>query len=129
MRRDHINISSIKHVTGMDSPENIQRLMKLAPQSMYYTGFAQTEAMGVSRGAYTEKPGSAGRPSELTQVKLFDDLTMKCRLEPPVRFVSVHQRYFLVIGEKQKTQPTPSETDGITQGILDDSMKMAISGM
>ena len=67
------DISSLKHVSGIDSPENIMKFMKLAPHCMYYTGFAQTEAMGVSRGPVTEKPGSAGKPSLLTQVKLFDD--------------------------------------------------------
>ncbi len=67
------DISSLKYVGGMEGKENIERLMKHAPQAMFYTGFAQTEAMGVSRAPYTERPGSAGKPSVLTRVKLFDD--------------------------------------------------------
>ncbi len=67
------DISSLKYVGGMESRDNIERLMKHAPQAMFHTGFAQTEAMGVSRAPYTERPGSAGKPSALTRVKLFDD--------------------------------------------------------
>lgn len=67
------DISSLKHVAGMEGKENIERLLKLAPQCMFYTGFAQTEAMGVSRAPVTERPGSAGKPSVMSNVKLFDD--------------------------------------------------------
>ena len=67
------NISSIKHVTGMDSAENILRFMKLVPGARYYTGFGQTEALGVSGCPLDEKPGSAGKPTFLAKVALFDD--------------------------------------------------------
>ncbi len=67
------DISSLKHVSGIDSPENINKFMELAPHCMVYAGFAQTEAMGISRAPVTEKPGSAGKPSLLTKVILFDD--------------------------------------------------------
>ncbi len=67
------DISSIKHVSGMDSGENIKRFLELAPNATYYTGFAQTEAMGVTGGPVEEKPGSAGKPSALCKVALFDD--------------------------------------------------------
>ncbi|MBU2512704.1 AMP-binding protein [bacterium] len=67
------DISSMKHVAGIDSPENIKRFMKLVPGCTCYTGFAQTEAMGVSRAPIMERPGCAGKPSVLTKVKLFDD--------------------------------------------------------
>ena len=67
------DISTIKHVTGMDSAENIMRFMKLAPNARYYTGFGQTEALGVSGCPLDEKPGSAGKPTFLAKVALFDD--------------------------------------------------------
>jgi len=67
------DISSLKHVTGMDSGENIMRFLKLAPNARYYTGFGQTEAMGVSGCPMDEKPGSAGKPSFLAKVALFDE--------------------------------------------------------
>ncbi|MBU2647165.1 AMP-binding protein [bacterium] len=67
------DISSIRHLSGMDHPDNIKRFMKLAPTAVYHTGFAQTEAMGVSGCPITEKPGSAGKPTPLARVALFDD--------------------------------------------------------
>jgi len=67
------NISTLKHVTGMDSGENIMKFLKLAPHARYYTGFGQTEAMGVSGCPLDEKPGSAGKPTFLAKVALFDD--------------------------------------------------------
>jgi len=67
------DISTIKHVTGMDSAENIMRFLKLVPNARYYTGFGQTEALGVSGCPLDEKPGSAGKPTFLAKVALFDD--------------------------------------------------------
>lgn len=67
------SISSLRHVMGLDHPENIERLLKLAPQATYWTGFGQTEAMSVTGSSYKEKPGSAGQPSVLSEVILLDD--------------------------------------------------------
>ncbi|MBW2613050.1 MAG: AMP-binding protein [Deltaproteobacteria bacterium] len=67
------DISSIRALSGLDLPENIQRFLKIAPKAKYYTGFGQTEAMGVSGGPIEEKPGSAGKPTPFARVVLFDD--------------------------------------------------------
>ncbi len=67
------DISSIRHLSGMDHPDNVKRFLKLLPTAVYHTGFAQTEAMGVTGCPIGEKPGSAGKPSELARVALFDD--------------------------------------------------------
>lgn len=67
------DISSLKVVSGLDLRENIQRFLKIAPRAKYWTGFGQTECMGVSGCPYDEKPGSAGKPSLLARVALFDD--------------------------------------------------------
>lgn len=67
------DISSIRGLSGIDLHENIQRFLKLAPQAKYYTGFGQTEAMGVTGGLIQEKPGSAGKPTPFSRVVLFDD--------------------------------------------------------
>jgi len=67
------DISSVRHVTGLDNPETIMKFLAAAPNAKYYTGFGQTEALGVSGGDAAERPGSAGKPSVLAQVKLFDD--------------------------------------------------------
>jgi long-chain acyl-CoA synthetase len=57
----------------MDGPDNIMAFAKLAPNAKIGTAFAQTEAMGVTGGLATEKPGSAGRPTIISKVRLFDD--------------------------------------------------------
>jgi len=67
------DISSLRIVSGLDLRENVQRFLKLAPKAKYYTGFGQTECMGVSGCSFEEMPGSAGKPSPLARVALFDD--------------------------------------------------------
>jgi len=67
------DLSSITHLSGMDHPDNIKRFLSLVPAAVYHTGFAQTEAMGVTGCPVSERPGSAGKPTPLARVKLFDD--------------------------------------------------------
>jgi acyl-CoA synthetase (AMP-forming)/AMP-acid ligase II len=67
------DLSSIRNVGGLDSPANIFRFKELVPQARFWTGFAQTEAMPVTGGFMEERPGSAGRPSLLARVALFDE--------------------------------------------------------
>lgn len=67
------DISTIRGLSGLDSPENIQRFINIVPTANYHTGFGQTEAMGVSGGLVTDKPGSTGRPTIFSRVALFDD--------------------------------------------------------
>ncbi|MBU1193461.1 MAG: AMP-binding protein [Proteobacteria bacterium] len=67
------DLSTLRNASGMEGPQTIERLRQCAPQCTFHVGFAQTEAMGVSRATYNEKPGSAGKPSILARVKLFDD--------------------------------------------------------
>ncbi|MBW2093158.1 MAG: AMP-binding protein [Deltaproteobacteria bacterium] len=67
------DFSSLRHVTGLDHPDNIKRFLELVPNATYWTGFGQTEAMSVTACPLQEKPGSAGKPSPLSRVALFDD--------------------------------------------------------
>jgi long-chain acyl-CoA synthetase len=67
------DISSLRYVSGLDSPDNIQRFLKLVPHAKYGTGFGQTEVLGVTGGVVDEKPGSAGRPTPLARVALLDE--------------------------------------------------------
>lgn len=67
------DISSLRNISGMDTRETIERFRKTAPHVRFWTGFAQTEAMGVSGCPYEEKPGCAGKPTTLARVALFDD--------------------------------------------------------
>jgi long-chain acyl-CoA synthetase len=67
------DLSSLRAVTGLDTRETVTRFKKVIPHASYWTGFGQTECMGVSSAPYDEKPGSAGKPSPLCRVALFDD--------------------------------------------------------
>jgi long-chain acyl-CoA synthetase len=67
------DLSSIRNVGGLDSPDNILRLKKIVPNIRFSTGYGQTEAFPVSGGLMEEKPGSTGKPSPLAKVALLDD--------------------------------------------------------
>jgi long-chain acyl-CoA synthetase len=67
------DLSSLKSIGGIDSPENMLRFKELAPQAKFLTAYAQTEALPVTGGPIEERPGSAGRPAPLARVALFDD--------------------------------------------------------
>jgi acyl-CoA synthetase (AMP-forming)/AMP-acid ligase II len=67
------DLSSLKAVVGLDSPDTVQRFQATAPHARFWSLFAQTEALCVSSGPYNERPGSAGRPYTMARVALFDD--------------------------------------------------------
>ena len=67
------DLSSLKYFQGMDGPDNIMAFCEAAPNIQPLTGFAQTEAMGVTASLAAEKPGSAGKPTIISKVRLFDD--------------------------------------------------------
>ncbi len=77
------DISSLRCVSGLDHPDTIRRFMKSVPQGKYFTGFGQTEVMGVTGGPFEEKPGSAGRPYPLARVSLFDDYDREVLIGTP----------------------------------------------
>jgi len=67
------DLSSLRDIGGLDHPDNILAFMEIAPNVRFRTGFGQTEAMGVTAGPAEERPGSAGKPTRLARVALFDD--------------------------------------------------------
>ena len=67
------DLSSLKYMQGLDGPDNIKAFCEVAPNIQVLTGFAQTEAMGVTAGLAMERPGSAGKPTLISKVRLFDD--------------------------------------------------------
>ncbi|MBW1781519.1 MAG: AMP-binding protein [Deltaproteobacteria bacterium] len=67
------NLSSLRHVGGIDSPDNMMRFKEIVPQVVLGTAFGQTEALPVTGGPMEERPGSAGRPTPLSKVALFDE--------------------------------------------------------
>lgn len=77
------DISSLKHVAGIDHPANIERLKKKA-QAEFWIGFGQSETSGmVTVCPYTEKPGSAGKEGPLVKIKLIDERDREVEVGKP----------------------------------------------
>ena len=67
------DISSVQAVTGLDTPETIERYQKLTG-GKFYCMYGQTETSCLATfAAYDERPGSAGRPLPLAEVRLVDE--------------------------------------------------------
>lgn len=67
------DISSLRTVVGLDSPETIQRYQTVTG-GRFYTMYGQTEtSLLASIGRYDDRPGSAGRPIPLGLVELVDE--------------------------------------------------------
>ena len=77
------DVKSLRHIVGLDHPDNVQRFLEVAPEVRFWSGFGQTEAMSVSGGLIDEKPGSAGKPSLMYGVKLFDDYDQEVPVGSP----------------------------------------------
>jgi long-chain acyl-CoA synthetase len=91
-------LSSLKHVSGLDSPQTIQRL-HAETGAKFWTGFGQSETSGfVTLQRVSDKPGAAGRPVPPCQVKLVDDDDREVPVGTPgeivVRGPLVFQGYF-----------------------------------
>jgi len=96
--KDSFAAPSLRIACGVDSPETMERFLKINPQAAFYSLYGQTEAMPVSGCNYRENPGSIGPPAILTRVAIFDDLD---REAPPgatgeicVRSPAVFQGYW-----------------------------------
>ncbi len=68
-----VDLASVRSIGGLEDPQSIADFLRKAPDAAFYSGFGQTEVMGVTGCNAAEKPGSAGRPLPLTRVALFDD--------------------------------------------------------
>lgn len=67
------DISSLKSVVGLESPETIERYQKTTGGT-FFCMYGQTETSCVATfSAYDERPGSAGRMLPLAQVRLVDE--------------------------------------------------------
>ncbi|MBN1103768.1 MAG: AMP-binding protein, partial [Deltaproteobacteria bacterium] len=67
------DLGSLRAVTGIDTPETIEKYQKLTAGN-FYSLYGQTETSCLATlGPYSEKPGSAGRVLPLTEVRLVDD--------------------------------------------------------
>src|SRR2546428_1386091 len=91
-------LPSLKHVSGLDSPQTIQRLHEQT-RAQFWTGFGQSETSGfVTLQRVLDKPGAAGKPAPLCQLKLVDDYDREVPVGAPgeiaVRGPLVFQGYF-----------------------------------
>jgi acyl-CoA synthetase (AMP-forming)/AMP-acid ligase II len=67
------DISSLRVVAGLDSPETIERYQEETGGD-FFVVYGQTEVSALTNiSPYNAKPGSAGRPLPLADVRLFDD--------------------------------------------------------
>jgi long-chain acyl-CoA synthetase len=67
------DLRSLRAVTGLDTPETIERFQKRTGGT-FYTMYGQTETSCIATyGRYDERPGSAGRPIALADLRLVDE--------------------------------------------------------
>ncbi|HEV8532012.1 MAG TPA: AMP-binding protein [Methylomirabilota bacterium] len=91
-------LPSLKHVSGLDAPPTIQRLHE-ETRAQFWTGFGQSETSGfVSLQRVADRPGAAGKPVPLCQIKVVDDYDREVPVGTPgeivVRGPLVFQGYF-----------------------------------
>lgn len=68
------DLSSLRHVTGLDSPETINRFESACPSARFWTGYGQSELSGfASMVRYRDRPGSVGVPAMLNSIRVVDD--------------------------------------------------------
>jgi acyl-CoA synthetase (AMP-forming)/AMP-acid ligase II len=62
----------LRYVLGLDAPDTIQRLHQESG-AKFWTGFGQSETSGLATmGSVEEKPGSAGRPIAIAEIRCVD---------------------------------------------------------
>ncbi|MEE8555481.1 MAG: AMP-binding protein [bacterium] len=91
-------LPSLKIVTGLDTPETIERLHK-ETAAHFWTGFGQSETTGfVTLQRVVDHPGSAGKVAPLCEIKLVDDFDREVPVGTPgeilVRGPVVFQGYY-----------------------------------
>ncbi len=67
------SIRSLRAVKGIENPETIERYQKLSGGT-FFCVYGQTETSAMATlGAYNDRPGAAGKPLELADVRLVDE--------------------------------------------------------
>jgi long-chain acyl-CoA synthetase len=91
-------LASLRHVSGLDAPQTIERLHK-GTEAKFWTGFGQSETSGfVSIQRVIDRPGAAGTPVPICRIQLVDDYDREVPVGTPgeilVRGPLVFQGYF-----------------------------------
>ncbi len=91
-------LPSLRHVSGLDAPQTIQRLHEQTG-AKFWTGFGQSETSGfVTLQRVADKPGASGKPVPTSQVRVVDDYDRPVPVGTPgeivVRGPLVFQGYF-----------------------------------
>ncbi len=72
--RGRADLSSLRVVTGLESPETAARLEAAAPAARFWSAYGQAELSGLATmSPFRECPGSAGRPSFGNVVAILDE--------------------------------------------------------
>jgi acyl-CoA synthetase (AMP-forming)/AMP-acid ligase II len=73
--KDGDKMSSLRHVTGLDTPDTINRFESVCPSARFWAAYGQCELSGlVTMAPFRDRPGSAGKPTLLNRVCVVDDL-------------------------------------------------------
>ncbi len=73
--KDGDDMSSLRHLTGLDTPETIARFESMYPSARFWATYGQSEVAGaVTLSPFRDRPGSAGQPTMLNHVGVVDDL-------------------------------------------------------
>jgi acyl-CoA synthetase (AMP-forming)/AMP-acid ligase II len=68
------DLSSLRAVTGLDTPDTIGRFETRCPGARFWAAFGQSETAGfVTMSPFRDRPGSAGQPSYLSTVAVVDE--------------------------------------------------------
>ena len=81
------SLSSLKNVIGVELPETVKRFEGLGA-GRFWLAYGQTETMGLTcMSPNTERPGSAGRPGPLVDMKIVDEFDRECAAGTPGEIV------------------------------------------
>jgi acyl-CoA synthetase (AMP-forming)/AMP-acid ligase II len=101
------NLSSLKNVIGVELPDTVKRFESLGA-GRFWLAYGQTETMGLTcMCPNLERPGSAGRPGLLVDLKIVDEFDRECAAgtqgEILIRGPLVFEGYW---GEEELTRHT-----------------------
>jgi len=107
MSKRAYDVSTLKHVLGIDSVETITEFERKTG-CQFWLGYGQTETMGLTCiCSNSERPGSTGRPGSLVDLKIVDEFDREVEIGKPgeilIRGPLVFEGYW---GEEELTNYT-----------------------